>query len=139
MIDTTDPRADYPKGQWYVNQGKDRRIGGELGKQLALEQRLRSFKCATPPKRILERRHGGVLRELSFAPDGQEHLAIAIPLPNGRWNTYRRGYRFDPNWGDERTKGYNPQPEIVGGYIYDYIIKLNSTKSFIDEDAAMVQ
>lgn len=139
MIDTTDPRADYPPDQRFVNQGKDRRIGGELGKQLALEQRLRSFKSATPPTRVLERRPGGVLREVATAPDGKEHISIAIPLPNGRWNTYRRGYRYDANWGDERTKGYNPQPEIIGGYIYDYIIKLNSTKSFIDEDAASVQ
>ena len=132
-LDTTDPRADYPPDQRFVNQGSDRRIGGETGKYLALQQRLRSFKCATPPTKQRERLGDGTLIEVATAPNGKVHTSIARPLRNGRWNTQRYGYRFDQSWGDERTKGYNPRPEIVGGYIWDVVIKMNSTKPFIEE------
>ena len=62
---------------------------------------------------------------------GARHDAWAFPRPNGKWDTYRYGHRWDPNWGDAQVKGYNPQPEIVGGAIYDVVVKRNSSQSFI--------
>jgi hypothetical protein len=131
-IDTTDPRADYPEDQMYVNQGPDRRLGGPIGKQLALIQRLNSFKSAEPPLVSVETIDGGVLHEVQLWPGGQRHEAWAFPRPNGRWDTYRAGHRWDKHWGDSNTKGFNPQPEIIGGAIYDVVIKRNQKTPHID-------
>lgn len=132
-LDTTDPRADYPEDQQWVNQGPDRRLGGALGKRLALEQRLRSFRETIPPRRELERLDDGTLIEVATAPNGKVHTSIARPTRNGRWNTERYGYRWDPNWGDERTKGYNPRPDLPpGGYIWDVVIKWNQKVPHIE-------
>lgn len=130
-MDTTDPRADYPPSQRFVNQGPDPRIPGALGAQLALIQRLHSFKSETPPARTVEHLPGGGLHELAVAPNGKEHHTYAFPAGD-RWSTFRFGYRYDANWGDEHVKGYNPQPEIVGGYIYDVVIKLMAREPFIE-------
>lgn len=130
-LDTTDPHAPYPPDRRFVNQGTDPRIPGELGERLALIQRLNSFKSATPPIVTVEELAGGVLHEVQTWPNGARHDAWAFPTPTGRWNTYRIGHRWDRYWGDERTKGYNPNPEIIGGAVYDVVIKLNSTSSFI--------
>ena len=114
----------------YVNAGTDKRIGGELGKFLGNTQRELSFKDATPPVRKVTR-YGDVLLEIATAPNGREHYAIAIPRGDGRWFTFRVGYRFDGNWGDANVIGHNPQPEIVGGYIPDVVLKARAAQTFI--------
>ena len=131
MIDTTDPRADYPPDQQYVNQGPDRRLGGSLGKRLALIQRLNSSKC-DPPTRTVQQLEGGVLVEISTYPDGKQHTAYAVPYGQESWATVRVGYRYDANWGDANVKGYNPEPEKVGGRIFDVVVKLRAREPFID-------
>jgi hypothetical protein len=115
----------------YVNPGTDRRIGGELGKLLGRTQSQLSFKSDTPPTKHVER-IGNVLVETATAPNGRVHYALAVPRSGGRFATLRFGWRWDGNWGDERTIGFNPSPEIVGGYIADGILKWNATQTFID-------
>lgn len=132
MIDTTDPRADYPPDQRFVNQGTDRRIPGKLGAQLALIQRLHSSKVDGPPVYRVERLHDGGLHEIQTWPDGKDHHAFARPNRDGTWATIRFGYRYDANWGDANVKGYNPEPETVGGRILDVAIKLRAKEQFIE-------
>lgn len=116
----------------YVNPGTDRRLGGLLGRCLGRAQSQLSFKSSTPPRRVLER-IGDLLVETATAPNGRVHHTLAIPhWRPGRWITFRCGWRWDPNWGDARTIGHNPDPEIVGGYIADVIIKLNAASPFIE-------
>lgn len=115
----------------YVNAGTDKRIGGSLGKILGRTQSQLSFKSEIPPFRVVEH-VGNILLETASAPNGRQHLSIAIPRGKGRWATIRAGWRYDANWGDENVIGYNPQPEIVGGYIADVVVKLNATQPFID-------
>lgn len=114
----------------YVNSGTDKRIGGELGKFLGNVQRELSFKNATPPTRQVKR-YGNVLLEIATAPNGREHYAIAIPNGKGRWFTFRAGFRYDGLWGDANVIGHNPQPEVVGGYIADVVLKTRSNQTFI--------
>jgi len=115
----------------YVNAGTDRRVGGWLGKRAGELQSARSFKCATPPTKHVEKIGDSTWIETATAPNGKEHITIATKRGK-RWATVRYGYRFDPNWGDEGTLGYNPEPEIIGGYIYDGVLKLNAPSSFIE-------
>ena len=114
----------------YVNAGTDRRVGGTLGRLAGRLQSSASFKSATPPTKQLEK-HGSAYIEIATAPNGKPHISVAIQR-GSRWLTVRFGWRFDPNWGDEGTLGYNPNPEIVGGYIFDGVIKLNAPQSFIE-------
>lgn len=132
-IDTTDPRADYPPDRMFVNQGTDRRIPGALGTQLALIQRLQSFKSAEPPQIRVEQWAGGALFETQTWPNGRQHVAIAIPY-SGRWATIRFGWRWDRFWGDENVRGYNPHPQIVGGAILDCVVKLRAREPFISTE-----
>lgn len=116
----------------YVNPGDDRRLGGELGAQLAALQRDRSFRDPRPPVKIVEVQPDGTIIETATAPTGQTHTSIARPRGKGRWDTFRYGYRFDPNWGDANTVGVDPRPDLPpGGYIYDVVIKLNQAQTFI--------
>ena len=114
----------------YVNAGSDRRIGGSLGRLAGRIQSAYSFKDATPPTRVVEERDG-IYIETATAPNGRPHLAVAIRRGQ-RWATVRFGWRFDPNWGDAGTLGYNPNPEIIGGYIFDGVVKLDAPISFIE-------
>jgi hypothetical protein len=114
----------------YVNAGTDRRVGGALGRLAGRIQSEQSFKSATPPTRSLEQRNG-VYIEIATAPNGKPHISLAAKR-GSRWLTVRFGWRYDPNWGDEGTLGYNPDPEIIGGYIFDGVIKLNAPQSFIE-------
>jgi hypothetical protein len=115
----------------YVNAGTDRRVGGWLGKRAGALQSAQSFKNATPPTKVVTQIGEDIWMEVATAPNGKEHVSIAAKRGK-RWATVRYGYRFDPNWGDAGTIGYNPDPEIVGGYIYDGVIKLNAPVSFIE-------
>lgn len=96
----------------YVNPGPDRRLGGALGRVLGQAQSALSFKSATPPARMVEQLGGdhgqAILVETETAPNGRQHLTVAIPRGNGRWATFRFGWRFDPHWGDERTHRAQP-------------------------------
>ena len=115
----------------YVNAGTDRRYGGVIGQIAGRVQSALSFKSAEPPVRDLER-FGDVWLEIASSPvRNRQHFSIATRRGE-RWATLRFGWRFDPNWGDEGTLGYNPQPEIVGGYIFDAVLKLNAPVSFIE-------
>lgn len=114
----------------YVNAGTDRRYGGIIGRLAGRVQTSLSFKSSTPPVKNVER-HGDVWLETATAPNGRQHLSIATKR-GSRWATARLGWRYDPNWGDEGTLGYNPNPEIIGGYIFDGVLKLNAPKSFIE-------
>jgi hypothetical protein len=135
VIDTTDPRADYPPDQRFVNQGPDRRIPGELGERLALLQRLSAFKSTEPPERdIAGSVDDGYLLEVAKSrPQDKPFIGVAFKVA-GRWQTFRLGWRWDPNWGDERVTGYNPDPHIVGGYFFDAIIKLGQARPHITRD-----
>ena len=116
----------------YVNAGTDRRYGGIIGRLAGRVQTALSFKSATPPVRQVER-HGDVWIETATAPIvgfNRQHISIATKR-GARWATLRYGWRFDPNWGDAGTLGYNPQPNVIGGYIFDAVLKLNAPSSFI--------
>lgn len=115
----------------YVNPGTDRRYGGAIGKLAGRVQSNLSFKSATPPDRVLEQ-HGNVYLETATAPNGRQHISVAVPRGKGKWATVRVGWRFDPNWGDAGTLGHNPDPEVIGGYIFDLVLKLQAPTSFIE-------
>lgn len=114
----------------YVNAGTDRRYGGTLGRIAGRVQTALSFKSATPPVKTVEQVNG-VFIETATAPNGRTHTSIATKR-GSRWATLRFGWRWDPNWGDAGTLGYNPDPEIIGGYIFDGVLKLNAPVSFIE-------
>lgn len=125
----------YVRGQeaadlGYVNAGTDRRYGGAIGKIAGRIQSSLSFKSSTPPVKKLEK-FGDVWVETASAPNDRQHVSLATKRGK-RWFTLRFGWRYDANWGDEGTLGFNPNPEIVGGYIFDAVIKLNAPISFID-------
>lgn len=118
----------------YVNAGTDRRVGGPVGRLAGRIQSRLSFKSPIPPTRIVEE-FDGVWLETATAmlPRGataRQHVTIATRR-GSRWFTIRAGWRYDANWGDAGTRGYNPNPEIVGGYIFDVVFKLNAPVSFI--------
>jgi len=116
----------------YVNPGTDRRIAGDLGKLLGSLQSQLSFKTTErPEKKVDVHNDGKLIVETQTFEGGKQHVAIALYRGSGRWATLRYGYRIDENWGDERTVGHNPDPEIVGGAIFDVVIKLNATQTFI--------
>jgi hypothetical protein len=129
---TKDPAVSAALG--YVNAGTDRRITGEVGKRAGQIQSASAYKSTTPPVKGPVQQFGSVYIQVSYDPDRPQNVryAIAVRKGNGRWATLRVGYVYDPNWGDERTIGYNPNPEIVGGYFLDIIPKLDSDRSFID-------
>lgn len=114
----------------YVNAGTDRRVGGALGRLAGRLQSSASFKSDTPPVRVVEE-HGPAFVEIATAPNGKPHISVAIRR-GSRWLTVRFGWRYDKHWGNSDTLGYNPDPEIVGGYIFDGVIKLNAPISFIE-------
>jgi len=101
----------------YVNRGTDPRVDGPLGQIAARTQRALSFRSQMEPK-------------TASLPIGSGHIAVSwppffsafIPRGNGKYFSFRIGYRHDPNWGD----GNNPREMQVanpGGYIADVIVK----------------
>jgi hypothetical protein len=89
----------------YINRGTDARI---LGPWAGWVQSKLSFHSSRPPK-VAALRFG---REGHIAVLWPPFLSIAIPKPNGRYATFRAGWRWDHNWGR-------------GGYVADVIVKLN--------------
>src|SRR5262245_5599308 len=111
---TKDPEEAAALG--YVNPGDDRRVAGELGAVFGGIQHDLSFKRAERPNKTVKR-YGSTVVETAIWPDGKQHMSIAFYRGEGLWATIRFGYRVDENWGDERTIGYNPYPEVIGGAI----------------------
>lgn len=114
----------------YVNAGTDRRIGGILGRYAGRIQTALSFKSTVPPIRRVER-YDDVWVEIATAPNNKPHISVATRRGATKWFTIRFGWRWDGNWGDAGTIGYNPDPEIIGGYIFDVVLKANAPVSFI--------
>lgn len=118
----------------YVNEGTDRRARGLIGALLASVQRGESFKSALPPRlvghtttaRFLWLRKVEVW-EFRSVPKSLPFYVVFYYRADGTVDTYRFGHRYDENWGDANVEGYNPDPGIIGGYIYDVILKLRRT------------
>ena len=114
----------------YVNAGTDPRVGGTLGRIAGGIQSALSFKSDTAPTRTVTRVLG-VYIETATAPNGKPHYSLAVKRGDS-WATVRLGWRFDQHWGDAGTLGHNPQKEIIGGYIFDAVLKLRAPISFIE-------
>lgn len=129
---TRDPKVSAALG--YVNPGTDKRVTGEWGRMAGQMQSASAYKSTNPPVVGQVQQIGTVYLQTQHDPDRPQNAryALAVRKSNGRWFTLRVGYVYDPNWGDERTVGYNPNPEIVGGYFLDIIPKFDSDRSFID-------
>ena len=118
-----------------VNVGPDARLPWPLGTILGRFQQQRAFKSSTPPYKVVTGSlDAGVLTERSYSiPGFKPFYGWAKRRPDGRWDTFRMGYRWDPNWGDANVQGYNPDPEIVGGYFPDVISKRGQAVPHITE------
>lgn len=129
---TKNPQESAALG--YVNAGTDKRITGELGKLLGQAQSASAYKSPNMPVKGEVKRVGNVYLQTEHDPDNPQNAryAVAIRKSNGRWFTLRLGYVYDPNWGDQNVQGYNPNPEIVGGYFLDVILKGDSDRPFIN-------
>lgn len=128
---TKDPQKSAEAG--YPNPGTDLRIVGDFGRALARIQQSGSFKSSTPPVLGAVERFGrDVYLQTATAPNGQRHVTWAARQPNGKWTVVRVGPRYDPNWGDENSIGWDPDRSIRGGYIWDIVIKFNQDRSHID-------
>ena len=108
-----------------VNIGPDARLPWPFGPLLGGLQQQASFKSSTPPIKIVEgSEDDGWLTEESYSePHAKPFYGWATRRPDGHWDTFRIGHRWDPNWGDQNVQGYNPDPHIVGGYFPDVIVK----------------
>ena len=103
----------------YVNEGPDPRVRGPIGNLVAKTQRALSFRSQQEPK-------------TASLPIGSGHIAVSwppflsifIPRGNGRYASFRIGWRHDPNWGDGNNPNEMPV-EHPGGYIADVIVKPN--------------
>ena len=123
----------------YVNEGTDARARGIIGKLLAGIQRGESFKSPYPPELVWHKVHRPFLWfqklelwEYRSVPGNKPFRMAFYYRRDGLIDTYRIGHRYDNHWGGPGTEGFNPDPAVVGGYIYDVIIKLSRTP----EDAA---
>lgn len=129
---TKDPKVSAALG--YVNAGTDSRVTGEWGALAGQIQSASAYKSSTPAAFRPIQKLGNVFLQIQYDPDNPQNLfyRIAVKKGNGKWFTLRFGYTYDPNWGDANVVGYNPNPEIVGGYFLDIIPKFNSDRSFIE-------
>lgn len=129
---TKDPKVSAALG--YVNAGTDSRVTGEWGKLAGQAQSASAYKSPNPPVNSPVMKIGNVYIQTQHDPDLPQNVfyRIAVRKGNGKWFTLRMGYTYDPNWGDANVIGYNPNPEIVGGYFLDIIPKGNSDRSFIE-------
>lgn len=126
---------DASQPEAYVNPGPDKRADGLLGMFFSRIQEDSAFKSPTPPKRtITGSEDEGWLREVSYSqPRDLPFIGLAQKNSAGKWDTLRVGWRWDPNWGDSGLKpgSYNPDPEIIGGYFFDVILKLGQARPHI--------
>ena len=116
-------------GTSYVNQdttpGGDPRIGGRLGAVLGRTQRALSVNSPTPPKVAKKAFAGGGHVALSWSRGTRAPLpfvSLFIPLGNGRFWSWRAGWRWDPYSGDGRNPN-EPARAQPGTYIADVIFK----------------
>ncbi|MGH6689105.1 MAG: hypothetical protein ACRD3C_20305 [Vicinamibacterales bacterium] len=109
-----------------VNVGPDARLPWPLGPILGRFQQQNAFKSSHPPITIVRGSEAeGWLEQVSYSVPGHKAFyGWAKRRDDGRWDTFRMGYRWDQNWGDHNVgTGFNPNPEIVGGYFPDIIRK----------------
>lgn len=108
-----------------VNVGPDARLPWPFGMILGGFQQREAFKSSTAPiKMVTGSLEEGRLEQISYSiPNHRAFHGWAKRRPDGLWDTFRIGWRWDPFWGDEKVRGFNPQPEIVGGYFPDIILK----------------
>lgn len=108
-----------------VNVGPDARLPWPLGPLLGRLQQRSAFKSPHPPRKLIYgSEESGVLHEVSRSvPGDRPFYGWARRRPDGLWDTFRMGHRWDANWGDANVQGYNPDPHIVGGYFFDIILK----------------
>lgn len=97
-------------GTGYVNQGPDPRAGGPVGAVLARTQQALSFHGDPPTPKVVTAGKTEILT-VAWPP----FLSINTAKDNGRFASFRIGWRYDKNWGE-------------GGYIADVIIKGNMDK-----------
>lgn len=121
-----------PRG---VNVGPDARLPWPFGPIFGRLQEERAFKSGTPPIKMVWRPSEDRLAEVSYSvPHARAFYGWATRRPDGRWDTFRIGYRWDVNWGDEQVRGFNPEPDVVGGYFPDVIVKKGQAVPHISTD-----
>lgn len=102
----------------YWNQGPDHRYEGPLSIVPKAVQTGLSYYSTTPPKTAaIPLKHGGHI-SVSWPP----FFSVFVSKGNGRYRSFRLGWRFDPNVGD----GKNPREPFhdpPGAYIADVIAK----------------
>lgn len=102
----------------YVNRGPDPRAGGVVGHVLAATQRALSYQTTTKPKTVSVPLKDGGHVAVSWPP----FLSVFVSRGDGRYRSFRAGWRHDPNWGDGNNS-HEPQIAQPGGYIADVIVK----------------
>jgi len=111
------------EGTGYVNRGPDPRVDGVLGKIAGGTQRALSFYSETPPKvAAIPLKDGGHIA-VAWPP----FFSVFVSRGDGRYRSFRIGWRFDPNVGD----GNNPNEPVhdpPGAYFPDVIAKGNIDK-----------
>jgi hypothetical protein len=105
-------------GNGYVNRGPDERVDGPVGKVLGGTQRLLSFQSPTPPKVAKVPLKDGGHIAVAWPP----FLSVFVARGDGRYRSFRLGWRWDANWGDGNNPN-EPQVERPGGYVADVIVK----------------
>ena len=103
-------------GIGYVNQGPDPRLGGPVGAVLARTQTALSWHSPDPPKSSVVS-VGKTEIMVAWPP----FLSINTEKDNGRFASFRIGWRYDKNW----AKPGDAEGEPTGGFIGDVIIKLD--------------
>lgn len=109
------------EGSGYVNRGPDERADGVLGKVLGGTQRALSFRSTNQPKVAKKAFEGGGHIAVAWPP----FFSLFIPRGDGRFRSFRIGYRYDVNWGDGNNPNEPADERKPGGYIADVIVKPN--------------
>jgi len=111
------------EGTGYVNRGPDPRVDGVAGKIAGGTQRALSFYSETPPKvAAIQLKDGGHIA-VAWPP----FFSVFVSRGDGRYRSFRIGWRYDVNWGDGNNPN-EPKRETPGGYIADVIVKGNIDK-----------
>jgi hypothetical protein len=108
----------YTRTTPFVNEGPDPRLGGVIGEAGARLQRASLIYSTTPTKTASVEIGKGGHAAICWPP----YVSIFLPKKNGRFWSFRAGYRNDPNIGD----GNNPKEPIhdpPGGKFLDVIVK----------------
>lgn len=102
----------------YVNEGTDERIRGAFGNLLAKLQRQSLRYSTQPPERDLF--YEGAWGQVAvYSP---LFISVFLKRPDGKYWSFRIGWRFDPNVGDGNNPT-EPKHDPPGGYFLDVIVK----------------